>query len=149
MTTSLLEKLFTKGHSPILQDQGHRLTPEDHNSPTCSSHPVLATAQLSLQDRDGFLLALTAGRDSAGACTGSVPVTRDGWVLGLVHSVCRPGRNCFSHVVGYAASSPLGALEVDTLLNTASYGPAGIGISWCQPVGPAPPSGRVRLCKPD
>ena len=47
----------------------------------------------------------------------------DGWLQGRVRRVCRrPG---FSHVVGYPASSPLGAAEVDTQLDEASHGPAG------------------------
>ena len=47
----------------------------------------------------------------------------DGWLQGRVRRVCkRPG---FSHVVGYPVSSRLGAVEVDTLLDEASHGPAG------------------------
>ena len=47
----------------------------------------------------------------------------DGWLQGRVRRVCRrPG---FSHVVGYPASSPLGAAEVDTQLDEASHGPTG------------------------
>ena len=47
----------------------------------------------------------------------------EGWVLGRVRRGC--GRAGFSHVVGYAASSTLGAVEVDTLLDALSHGPAG------------------------
>ena len=47
----------------------------------------------------------------------------DGWVKGRVRRVCK--RAGFSHVLGYAASSSLGAVEVDTLLDAASHGPAG------------------------
>ena len=47
----------------------------------------------------------------------------EGWVGGRVRRVCR--RAGFSHVVGYASSSSLGAGEVDTLLDAASHGPAG------------------------
>ena len=47
----------------------------------------------------------------------------DGWLQGRVRRVCRrPG---FSHVVGYPASSRLGAAEVETLLDEASHGPTG------------------------
>jgi hypothetical protein len=47
----------------------------------------------------------------------------DGWLQGRVRRVCkRPG---FSHVVGYPASSRLGAAEVETLLDKASHGPTG------------------------
>jgi hypothetical protein len=47
----------------------------------------------------------------------------DGWVLGRVRRACRqPG---FSHVVGYTSSSPLGMVEVDSLLDAASHGPSG------------------------
>jgi crotonobetainyl-CoA:carnitine CoA-transferase CaiB-like acyl-CoA transferase len=44
----------------------------------------------------------------------------EGWMVGRVKRVCR--RVGFSHVVGYASSSPLGAVVVDTLLDAASSG---------------------------
>jgi len=47
----------------------------------------------------------------------------DGWVQGRVRRVCR--KTGFSHVVGYVSSSPLGAVEVDTLLDEASHGSDG------------------------
>ncbi len=44
----------------------------------------------------------------------------EGWVTGRVRGVCRRGG--FSHVVGYAASYPLGAAVVDSILDSASHG---------------------------
>jgi hypothetical protein len=60
-------------------------------------------------------------------------------VAGRVRSVCRGRRRRggFSHVVGYASSSPLGAVVVDTLLNAQSHVPAG----WWHP-GLLVPAGR-------
>jgi hypothetical protein len=46
----------------------------------------------------------------------------DGWVQRRVRQACR--RAGFSHVVGYAAAASLGAVEVDSLLDAASHGPA-------------------------
>jgi hypothetical protein len=45
----------------------------------------------------------------------------EGWVLGRVRRVCR--RADFSHVVGYASLSPLGAVVVASLIDAASHGP--------------------------
>ncbi len=46
----------------------------------------------------------------------------EGWVAGRVQRVCRRGG--FSHVVGYASSSPLGDVVVDTLLDAPLHGSA-------------------------
>ena len=58
---------------------------------------------------------------------------------GRVRRVCRRGG--FSHVVGYAASSSLGAVAVDSLLDAASNGPAG---RWHQLVLMGRPAGPAR-----
>ena len=63
----------------------------------------------------------------------------DGWLQGRVRRVCRrPG---FSHVVGYPASSRLGAAEVDTLLDEDSHGPAG---RWHLLIPTGRPGGHLR-----
>ena len=80
--------------------------------------PLLAPA--------GFRLATGAELRSGAALVGAWVLYRwplEGWVAGRVRRVCRRGG--FSHVVGYASSSPLGAVVVDTLLDAASHGPAG------------------------
>ena len=95
----------------------------------------------------GFRLALGAELRSGAALVGAWVLylwPLEGWVAGRVRRVCRRGG--FSHVVGYAASSSLGAGAVDSLLDAASHGPAG---RWHQlvPMGrPAGPAlGRARV----
>jgi hypothetical protein len=80
--------------------------------------PLLAPA--------GFRLATGEELRSGAALVGAWVLYRwplEGWVAGRVRRVCRRGG--FSHVVGYAASSLLGAVVVDTLLDAPSHGPAG------------------------
>jgi hypothetical protein len=64
--------------------------------------------------------------------------------------ICRKAG--FSHVMGYAASSVLGALDVDTLLDVASHGAAGrrhllvpAGLSRRRRTGRGAGEGRVRV----
>ncbi len=96
--------------------------------------PLLAPA--------GFRLATGAELRSGAALVGAWVLYRwplEGWVAGRVRRVCRRGG--FSHVVGYASSSPLGAVVVDTLLDALSHGPAGRWHlpGWCWRAGrPAP-----------
>ncbi len=74
----------------------------------------------------GFRLETGAELRSGAALVGAWVLYRyplEGWVTGQVRRVCRRGG--FSHVVGYASSSPLGAVVVDTLLDAPSHGPAG------------------------
>jgi hypothetical protein len=96
--------------------------------------PLLAPA--------GFRLATGAELRSGAALVGAWVLYRwplEGWVAGRVRRVCRRGG--FSHVVGYASSSPLGAVVVDTLLDAASHGPAG---RWHLLVRAGRPAGPTR-----
>jgi hypothetical protein len=80
--------------------------------------PLLAPA--------GFRLALGAELRFGAELVGTRVLYQwpvEGWVLGRVRRVCRRGG--FSHVVGYASSSPHGAVVVATLLDAASHGPGG------------------------
>ena len=100
--------------------------------------PLLAPA--------GFRLALAEELCSGATLVGTSVLYRwpvEGWVQGRVLRVCRRGG--FSHVVGYASSSPHGAVVVDTLLDAASHGPGG---RWhllvpIRPPGPHPHRGAV------
>jgi hypothetical protein len=88
--------------------------------------PAHFPAPAPLQPPVGFRLASAAELRARAALEGA-PVLylcpTDGWGRGRVRRVCRQAG--FSHVVGYAASSALGALDVDTLRDVASHGPAG------------------------
>ena len=87
----------------------------------------------------GFRLATAAELRVGPALVRAVVLYRwplDGWVQGRVRRVCR--RAGFSHVVGYAASSSLGAVEVDTLLDSGRCGVARAGgplasLGGCEP----------------
>jgi hypothetical protein len=79
-----------------------------------------------LQAPDGFRLASAAERRGGAGLVGARVLylwPGEGWVQGRVRGMCR--RSGFSHVVGYASSSPLGRVVVDTLLDEASHGVAG------------------------
>ena len=95
----------------------------------------------------GFRLALGAELRSWATLVGAWVLylwPLEGWVAGRVRRVCRRGG--FSHVVGYAASSSLGAGAVDSLLDAASHGPAGRWhqlVPMGQPAGPALRRARV------
>ncbi len=106
-----------------------------HAGAAVPAPPAPVPAPALLQPPVGYLLA-SAAELRAGAALVGAPVLylwpTDGWVRGRVCRVCRKAG--FSHVVGYAVSSALGALDVDTLLDAASHGPAGCWhlLVWCQ-----------------
>jgi hypothetical protein len=93
-----------------------------HAGAAVPAPPAPVPAPALLQPPVGFRLA-SAAELRAGAAVLGAPMLylwpTDGWVRGRVRRVC--WKAGFSHVVGYAVSSVLGALDVDTLLDAASH----------------------------